>query len=86
MKAYECEWVSENFSAVSNLLQPPGYTVHGILQAKILEWVAFPFSRGYSHPRYQTQVFTLQVNSLPAESQEKLYESVSNSMSDHFCL
>ena len=27
------------------------YTVHGILQARILEWVAFPFSRGCSHPR-----------------------------------
>ena len=27
------------------------YTVHGILQARILEWVAFPFSRGSSHPR-----------------------------------
>ena len=26
------------------------YTVHGILQARILEWVAFPFSRGSSHP------------------------------------
>ena len=28
----------------------------GILQAGILEWVAFPFSRGSSQPRYQTQV------------------------------
>ena len=28
-----------------------GYTVHGILQARILEWVAFPFSRGSSQPR-----------------------------------
>ena len=27
------------------------YTVHGILQAKILEWVGFPFSRGSSQPR-----------------------------------
>ena len=27
------------------------YTVHGILQARILEWVAFPFSRGSSQPR-----------------------------------
>ena len=27
------------------------YTVHGILQVKILEWVAFPFSRGSSKPR-----------------------------------
>jgi len=32
------------------------YTVHGILQARILEWVAFPFSRRSSHPRDQTQV------------------------------
>ena len=32
------------------------YTVHGILQARILEWVAFPFSRGSSQTRDQTQV------------------------------
>ena len=34
----------------------PGSSVHGILQARILEWVAFPFSRGSSQPRNQTQV------------------------------
>ena len=33
-----------------------GYTVHGILQARILEWVAFPFSRGSSQPRELIQV------------------------------
>ena len=32
------------------------YTVHGILQARIVEWVAFPFSKGSSQPRDQTQV------------------------------
>ena len=32
------------------------YTVHGILQARILEWAAFPFSRGSFQPRDQTQV------------------------------
>ena len=32
------------------------YAVHGILQAGILEWVAFPFSGGSSQPRDQTQV------------------------------
>ena len=32
------------------------YTVHGILQARKPEWVAFPFSRGSSQPRDQTQV------------------------------
>ena len=35
---------------------PPGSSVHGILQARILEWVAIPFSRGSSWPRDQTQV------------------------------
>ena len=38
------------------LFDPMGYTVHGILQARILEWVAFPFSRGSSQPRDRTQV------------------------------
>ena len=35
---------------------PPGSSVHGILQARILEWVAMPFCRGSSQPRDQTQV------------------------------
>ena len=34
----------------------PGSSVHGILQAKILEWAAISFSRGSSWPRNQTQV------------------------------
>ena len=32
------------------------YTVNGILQARILEWISFPFSRGFSQPRDWTQV------------------------------
>ena len=39
------------------------YTVHGILQARVLEWVAFPFSRRSSQPRSPA----LQADSLPAE-------------------
>ena len=44
---------SESRSVVSSCLWPRGlyYTVHGILQARIPEWVAFPFSRGSSQPR-----------------------------------
>ena len=34
----------------------PGSSVHGILQTRILEWVAIPFSKGSSQPRDQTQV------------------------------
>ena len=38
------------------LCNPMDFTVHGILQAGILEWVAFPFSRRSFEPRDQTQV------------------------------
>ena len=38
------------------LCDPMDYTVHVILQARILEWLAFPFSRGSSQLRDQTQV------------------------------
>ena len=38
------------------LCDPMDYAAHGILQARILEWVAFPFSRGSSQPRNWTRV------------------------------
>ena len=53
------------------LCDPKDYTAHGILQARILEWVAFPFSRESSQPRNQTQDSHMAWNSLPAEPQGK---------------
>ena len=54
------DWVAESEVKVAQLclfVTPwTYYTVHGILQARILEWVAFPFSRGSSLPRDWTQV------------------------------
>ena len=41
------------------LCDPMDYTIHGILQARILEWVAFPFSRESSQPRDRTQVYRI---------------------------
>ena len=41
------------------LCDPMDDTVHGILQARTLEWVAFCFSRGSSQPRDQTQVYCI---------------------------
>ena len=38
---------------------PPVSSVHGILQASVLEWVVIPFSRGSSWPRDQTQVSSI---------------------------
>ena len=40
---------------------PPGSSIHGILQARILEWVVVPFSRGSSRPRDQTWAFCIAV-------------------------
>ena len=45
---------------------PPGSSAHGILQARILKWIAVPSSRGPSGPRDPTQVLLLwQAGSLP---------------------
>ena len=60
------------------LCNPMNYTVHGILQARILEWVAIPFSRGSSQPRDRTQVsriasrfFTSRATKLPPNQMTK---------------
>ena len=51
-----------------NLCDPMDYTVHGILQARIPEWVAFPVSRVSSQPRDRTRSPALQADSSPAEA------------------
>ena len=63
------------------LYSPPGSSVHGILQARILEWVAKPSSRGHSRPRDQTQgspvAPTAQADSLLTEPPRKPQSSLS---------
>ena len=90
-------WFLESEVKVSQscptLCNPMDYTVHGILQARILEWIAFPFSRGSSQPRDQTQVsciaggfFTTESPGKPLKGSEKWSEShsvVSNSLQPH---
>ena len=62
-------WIqlSESPSVMSDSLRPHGltYTAHWILQARILEWVAFPFSMGSSQSRDQTQLSHILYHSLP---------------------
>ena len=65
-----CESVSR--SVVSDSLQPhglylPGSSVHGILQAEILQWIAILFSRESSWPRIKPGFSALQADSLPSE-------------------
>ena len=53
------------------LCDPMDYSIHGILQARILEWVDFPFSRDSSQPQDRTQISHTAGNSLAAEPQGK---------------
>ena len=46
---------------------PPGSTVHRIFQARILEWIAMPFSRESSPSRIKSRSAALQTDSLPSE-------------------
>ena len=62
--------------------RPPGSSVHGISQARILEWVAISFSRGSSQPRDQTWVFRIasrrfDVWANPIDTIRKLLELIS---------
>ena len=50
---------------------PMGYRVHGIFQARILDWVGFPFPGGSSQPRDEPRSTALQVDSLPDEPKGK---------------
>ena len=56
--------VSQSCLALCDLID---YTVHGILQARILERVALPCSRGSSRPRKRTGPPALQADSFPTE-------------------
>ena len=51
----------------------PGFSVHGILQARILEWLAMPFSRGSSKPEIVPWSPALQADTLPSELQGSPY-------------
>ena len=69
------------------LCDPMDYTVHGILQARILEWVvAFPFSRGSSQPRDRTQVSLIAGGFFTSWATRIQYVRISNLYSVHFIL
>ena len=61
----------------------PGSSVHGILQARILEWVAIPFSRGSSRHRDQIWVSCITgsfFTNLPSKEAQSTHESHSHSV------
>ena len=68
------EMKRKSFSRV-RLCVPMDYTVHGIFQARILEWVAFPFSGDLPDLGIEPTSPALQMDSLPAEPPGKLRRS-----------
>ena len=63
--------VSDSFDSMD--CSPPGVSVHGIFQERILEWVAIPFSmgEGITDPGIEPGSPALQVDSLPSKSPGK---------------
>ena len=63
----------------------PGSSVHGILQARILEWVALPFSRGSSRPRRWTCVSLIAGRLFSVWATRKPYPNATNSKTGNDC-
>ena len=71
LSVFSWKWKSLSPAGLLTLCDPMDYTVHGILQTRIQESVAFPFSRGSFQPRDRTQVSCIAGDSLPADPQGK---------------
>ena len=73
-KPLKWSWCSSELKVTQScpaLWNPMDNIVHGILQARILEWVAFPPPGDLPNPEIKPRSPALQVNSLPAEPQGK---------------
>ena len=67
-----CESESEVIQSCPTLCDsidysPPGSSIHGIFQARVLEWVAISFSRDLLHPEIEPGSPALQTDALPSE-------------------
>ena len=62
---------------------PPGSSVHGAFQARILEWVAISFSRGSSHSRDQPVSPAWQADSLPLSHKKGITVTTNNVPAEH---
>ena len=72
-----CRKVKVKVTQLCLTLCNPMGLVHGILQARLLEWVSFPFSRGSSQPRDWTQVFYIAGGFLTSWATRKAQDLVS---------
>ena len=82
---YVCVLVAQSCPALCNPMDcsPPGFFVHGILQARILEWLPFPLPEDVPNPGIKPQSLALQADSLPFELQGS--PSLPLTCSEHSC-
>ena len=73
--------VAQSCLTLCNLME---CIVHGILQARILEWVAFPFSRGSSQPRDRTQVSHIADGFFTSWATVKYIQNIESTQSESF--
>ena len=78
--------VTQSCSTLCDLMDCslPDSAVHGILQERILEWIAIPLSKGSSQPRRSNP--GLQANSLPSEPPGKQISGIDNTILTHINL
>ena len=67
------------------LWEPKDYTVHGILQASLLDWEPFPYPGDPPNPGIEPRSPTLQVDSLPAKPPGKPYNG-KESEKEYICV
>ena len=67
-----CQWVKSLWLCNPMVCSPPGSSIHGIFQARVLEWVAISFSRESSWPRDQTHRLNHQGNLMCQSSQKNI--------------
>ena len=63
---------------------PPGFSVHGILQTRILEWVAIPFPGDLPDPGIELGSPALQADALPSEPPGKSSHRVTQLQAQHW--
>ena len=85
VKPRVCVWVTQSCLTLCDPTDcsPPGFFVHGILQARILEWVAIPFSERSSQPRDRILVSCIAGRFLTFWATGKSWKSASGQIKPH---
>ena len=81
---FSCYVVSDSFATPVDC-SPPGSSVHGILQARILKWVAISFSRGSSNPGIELESPALEGRFFTAEPPGKPMSEITYLLRHNLC-